>query len=882
VPLARQIRWMALCHILFLLTLLVFDPGAGLAHAQIQPQTDLAAKNILVLHAHEANAPIFVATDKGVSNTLLSAGIFSLNQFFESLDLRRNPGPEHREFLVEEMRMRYSHRKLDMIITMFPEALEFVLKDCRDILPSVPILAMYLPQGFQLPETDRRIIGHAFAVDILGTLEIALKLVPGVKRVYVVSGVHEINSRMEDQTRRISRKWDGRLEFLYLSDMPFEEILATVPSVPPGSIILALSFIQDVTGKNYTAAIVTQRLSQVVTAPIFGISDLALGHGIAGGSLVSFELIGNNAGQLALDILRGTKTPDNIPTMLNVPPVPMFDWRQLKRWNLSEDALPEGSIVINKEFTLWDFRFYIIGALAFIMVQSGLIAGLVLNLGKRRRAELELSESKTLLSVLIDSTSDMIWSVDSERFGLLTFNRGLYEYFLNQRGIRIEAGMRPEDLFPPGEFVQIWHTFYHRALEEGSFSTEYLVHSGTRTVHLCISRLEHDDIVFGISVFGQDITERKRAETALAASEARYRTVADYTYDWEYWSAPDRRLIYISPSCKRITGYDPQEFIDNPSLRYEIIIPEDRQIWDRHKADARPEWKSREIQFRILTRDGEIRWIAHTCQPVTDQNGEFQGIRASNRDVTEKKMAEARAQQHRDELSHVTRVAALGELTSSLAHELNQPLAAILNYANAAQRFLAGAEPNLSKVSEALQCIVRDEKRAVEVIGRVRALLRKQEPQYSALSINEVIGESLDLFQGDSILKSLSIVTELAPGLPEVWGDRVHLQQVLINLTLNAAAAMSGVVPDSPRLVFRTEVWEDHGVKVSVKDYGAGIDEDHKDRLFEPFYTTKPQGFGMGLAICHNIIIAHGGTIWAENNPDGGAIFCFTLQVAAK
>ena len=250
--LVRQIRWMALFHPLFLFTLLVFDPGAGLAHAQTQPQTELAAKNILVLHSYEANAPVFLGTDKGVSDTLQSGGISSLNQFFESLDLRRNPGPEHRKLLVEQMRMRYGHRKLDMIITMYPEALEFVLKDCRDIFPDVPILALYLPQGFDLPETDRRIIGHAPAVDIIGTLEIALKLVPGAKRVYIVSGAHEVDRRIEDQARRISKKWEGRLEFLYLSHMPFEEMLATVSSVPPGSIILALAFSQDVTGKSYT------------------------------------------------------------------------------------------------------------------------------------------------------------------------------------------------------------------------------------------------------------------------------------------------------------------------------------------------------------------------------------------------------------------------------------------------------------------------------------------------------------------------------------------------------------------------------------------------------------------------------------------------------
>ena len=214
--------------------------------------------------------------------------------------------------------------------------------------------------------------------------------------------------------------------------------------------------------------------------------------------------------------------------------------------------------------------------------------------------------------------------------------------------------------------------------------------------------------------------------------------------------------------------------------------------------------------------------------------------------MTERKKAETKAQQHRDELSHVTRVTAMGELTSSLAHELNQPLAAILNYANAAQRFLAGAEPNLSKVSEAIQGIIRDEKRAAEVIRRVRALLKKQKPRYSTLDMNNVIRESLDLFPGDSIWKGFSIATELAPGLPAVRGDRAQLQQVLMNLTLNAADAMSHVMLDSPRLVFRTEVWEDQGVKVSVRDSGTGIDEDHKDGFLNRFTRPNPKGWEWG------------------------------------
>ena len=329
-----------------------------------------------------------MGTDKGLSDALQSGGISSLNYFFHSLDLRQNPGSEYRKLLVEQMRMKYSRRKLDMIITMYPEALEFVLKDCRDILPDVPILALYLPQRFEVPETNRLIIGHFPTLDFDGTLEIALKLVPGAKRVYVVSGVDKVDRRAEDQARRDLKKWEGQLEVLYLSHMLVEDILTTVSNVPPGSIILVLGFGQDVTGKNHTAPEMLQRLSQASAAPIFGLLDHTLGHGITGGSLLSFELIGAKAGQLALDILGGVKAPDKIITdVLDVPSVPKFDWRWLRRWNLNEDTLPKGSIIINKELTLWDFRYYIMGALAFCLAETALIVILVVQRRRRKVAE---------------------------------------------------------------------------------------------------------------------------------------------------------------------------------------------------------------------------------------------------------------------------------------------------------------------------------------------------------------------------------------------------------------------------------------------------------------------------------------------------------------
>ena len=748
-PFARQIRWMAFCHLLFLFTLPVFDPGAGLAHAQTQPQTDLIAKNILVLHAYEGNAPIFLGTDKGVSNTLQSGGISSLHQFFESLELRRNPGPEHRKLLVEQMRMRYGHRKLDMIITVYPEALEFVLKDCSDILPDVPILALYLPQGFDLPKTDRPIIGHAPEPDILGTLEIALKLVPGAKRVYIVSGAHEVDRRIEDQTRGISKKWEGRLEFLYLSHMPFEEMLATVSSVPPGSIILALAFSQDVTGKSYTTPIVAQRLSQVATAPIFGILDSMLGRGITGGSLISFELIGAKAGQLALDILGGTQTPDNIPTMLDVPPVPMFDWRQLRRWHLSEDVLPEGSVVINRELTLWDFRFYLIGALTFIMAQSCLIVGLLINKRRRRSAEESLRQKTEELTQFFNVSLDF----------------------------------------------------------------------------LCIANT-------------------------------------------------DGYFLRLNPVWEKVLGYSREELMAKPL--FDFLHPADLERTRKTLSTLASQQKVIHFENRYRAKDGTYRCLEWTSAPAGNQ------IYAVARDFTDRLKAEAEDQQRRTELAHVSRIAMMGEMTTSLAHEINQPLTAILSNAQAAQRFLSQAPPDIGEVRQILDDIIRDDGRASEVVRKVRALVKKEQPRQGPLELNEMIQQVIDLVRGDSLLQGLSIGTDLSPGLATVYGDDIQLQQVILNLILNGAAAMRNAPLAQRKIIVRTAMADNRTVKASVTDFGVGIDENNIERLFEPFYTTKPEGLGMGLSISRTIIKAHGGTMEASNNREGGATFAFTLPAHAR
>ena len=243
--------------------------------------------------------------------------------------------------------------------------------------------------------------------------------------------------------------------------------------------------------------------------------------------------------------------------------------------------------------------------------------------------------------------------------------------------------------------------------------------------------------------------------------------------------------------------------------------------------------------------------------------------------------AERESGRLRQELAHIGRVSAMGELAASLAHELNQPLTAILNNAEVAQQHLQAAAPNLLELREILDDIVADDKRAAEVIQRLRALLKKGTLEHAPLDINDVVGEVAQLVRNDVVLRNVPMTVDLASGLPVVRGDRVQLQQVILNMVLNGLEAMVEPNGRAHALVIRTSRAGDAAVRVAVEDSGAGIDMENVERLFQPLYTTKPEGLGMGLAIARTIVDAHGGRLRASNNAAGGATFQFTLPVAA-
>jgi C4-dicarboxylate-specific signal transduction histidine kinase len=248
-------------------------------------------------------------------------------------------------------------------------------------------------------------------------------------------------------------------------------------------------------------------------------------------------------------------------------------------------------------------------------------------------------------------------------------------------------------------------------------------------------------------------------------------------------------------------------------------------------------------------------------------------------EITERKHAEEELQQAQMELAHVTRLTTLGELTASIAHEVNQPLAAVSLNANACLRWLGGKTPNLHESHLALERIVREAERANEVIGRIRALAKKTPPRKDRVDINEVLLETIALTRGELRRNRVELHTQLADGLPRVLADRIQLQQVILNLIINGIEAMSGVGEGRRELLISSAKHEDGGVLVAVRDSGVGLDSKGPDQLFKPFHTTKPNGMGMGLAISRSIIEAHVGRLWATANAPRGASFQFTLPI---
>jgi PAS domain S-box-containing protein len=504
-------------------------------------------------------------------------------------------------------------------------------------------------------------------------------------------------------------------------------------------------------------------------------------------------------------------------------------------------------------------------------------AAIIVDITERKLAEAALREAEERFRTLVQFSFDVYWESDARhRFVRQEFAEGLAD--APAPGSEIGKTRWEVPYLEPD--AEAWRK--HRETLDAHLPFRDFEHArptpdgGKRYVSVSgLPVFDKTGLFIGYRGVGRHITDRKRTEAALRASEERWRAMFEIapvgitTIDFER-----RRYLTANESFQRITGYTEAELRNLTTLE---ITHEDDRAAMQERIDSGIIGSLQRKRYR--RKDGAVVWadVTSFVIPATDSTPAFRG--AVIVDVSDRKRAEAALQQAQADLARLNRVMMLGEMTASIAHEVNQPIAATVTNAHAGLRWLGTQPPDLGEARQALGRIVRDGSRAGEVIDRIRALVKKVPPRRDRLDINEAIREVIALTQTEVQQNRVRLQTRLADDLPLVPADRVQLQQVIMNLLVNAIEAMSSVDDRSRELTIASGKEGANAVFVEVQDTGPGIDPADLDRLFQSFYTTKPDGIGMGLAISRSIVEAHGGRLSAAPNQPCGAAFRFALPV---
>ena len=720
----------------------------------LAPAVHAQGKTVLTIYGGQSRTPSHESFGHNFTAMLGPEHAEGLQYHEEFLDSARFSGPDHERAFAEYLRARYAQKQVDLLVVVEGNGLQFAARHRSQLFAGVPVAFVGVRASTLAKLTlPADFFGVPAELDPGPTIRMALALRPQARELVLVTGVADIDRGWDQAVRAVPLPAGIRLRSL--SGLALEQIEQELASLGQESVVLTTTFRRDGAGRSFTSGRdVLERLHKVSTAPIFHMYETGVGRGAVGSYSTPLDALAGQAAAIARQRFDGTPV-HAIQHPQRIPPVAAADWRELRRWGMDETLLPPGTLIKFREPGFWEeYRLHALAFLSLLVLESALVAGLLVHRRHRRRVEAQLEQNERTMQLAANAAQLVMWNWD----------------------------------------------------------------------------LVRDEIWFSDA-------EHPLASVVPPTVGARGRLLATVHVE-------DRDLV--QRALRRAMGGD--------------------GVY--------------ECEYRVVEGDGAPRWFAARGR-VEYVDRAARWLRGVTLDITRRKEAELDAQLQRNELAHLSRVSMLGELSGSVAHELNQPLTAILSNAQAARMFLDKDAIDRAELREILDDIIADDKRAGEIIWGMRRMLRKEETALEVVPINDLVQEVLRLMRGDLMTRRVAVELTLMEDLPAVSGSRMQLHQVRLNLIHNASDSMADHPAGERVLGVRTERVASK-VRVSVSDRGDGIPPASLAGIFAPFFTTKKDGLGLGLSVCSSIIAAHGGELRAMNNPGRGATFIFTLHCEAR
>ena len=893
-------------------------------------------QSVLVIYSNDRSLPANIQVDERLRQTLAVTTNLDLKYQTEFLDYPRygdEGNSAYDKLFSDFLRAKYADKQIDVIVAGGPQAYRFLLRHQDDLFVHTPVISIVAHNAFSDdPPKQARFLDIPSKLEPRPTFDLAMRLQHNASQIVVVTGTSRFDLDWERRLRTMFALWPAHPPVRYITGLPLHDVLQELSRLPRNSIVYSPGFQQGGGQRAYANRDVIRQMSEASAAPVYSSYSTMINYGIVGGYVFEMADAGEQTGKVVQRILNGEKlTQKDMPPAL--PSHYIVDWRQLKRWNLPAANLPPGTIVVNHEPNPWQkYKTYIRIGLLLLALQMFLILYLLAERRQRQTAQKQLAE-RLKVEILVARVSSEFADLESGQVNpaILRTLQSLHDYSPSSTVCIWQLQGSSDRLtcthmWPKEANDEVAASFPDKFPETAARMSrgDTVVFSGLMTSpnprasnsfrnagikSLLAIPVQSENRILGTlslvstteaKAWPKDILPqfrtiadilggalaRQNAADALVESEVLRGVILDYMQSDVLVIDNDGIILEVNQhwiNSASIDGTD-SPIVVGVGDNYLDVCERDMGSTDAQqslhgiRSVLNGTRRSFESEYSRPSPSAP-RWFRMTVMRLPRPRG---GALIIHFEITHQKLAELERAKMQEQTAQLHRATEMGQLVASLAHELAQPLAAVLSNAQAASRIAAKSQPDLAEIQAALFDIIEDDQRARAVLNNVRTLLKRHTVTPHKVNLNEVVENVILMVRGSAQLRGIQLEKMSPEHAIFVQGDEVPLQQVLLNLMNNAMDAMEELPVERRVLTLKTAVQPDSGSGLlMVTDRGPGIPDGVKEKLFEPFFTTKGEGLGMGLAICQTILQNLGGSLELRDNSEHGATFQVLLPPAA-